>query len=169
MPRRCLVSVLLVLGFASPVLANPIVLEPPLLGPNEPVFTALFGETLVVAFLLWRRKSHFLPVLVTWFFITLVSYGFLFAFTIGLSSVAGLTLVVGLGLPSKELGMVLPCALVISEILVVFFEAHMIARMASLAFYRVAEAPLPRRSAFGVSILGNLTSIVISCVGIFGR
>jgi hypothetical protein len=155
--RLFLLPAVLVLGFAPPVLADPIVISPGF-GFTMPELTALLGETLVVAILLWRRKFRFLPVLFTWFFITLISYWFFL--------ILGIATILGLSLQANTPALL--CALFAIEAIVVLFEAHMIGRMASLEFYRMAEEALPRRSALGVSIVGNVTSIAIGFIGFFG-
>lgn len=133
--------------------ANPVILMP---GTSPQEIIALCGETLVIALLLARRKFDFIRVLYTWFFITLVTYWVfiygLIGVTLGLENIKADTATVGV------------IWVLATEAAIIWIEAKIILGLSKSRFYRDPEEPFLMPSALLVSLIGNVSSIIIGVV-----
>jgi hypothetical protein len=146
-----LVAGVILLGSASPAFSNPV--GPPG-GPILGVIMALICETLVIGYLLAKRKFRFGRITWTWFPITLVTFGLFF----WASGVAGERW----GLRS---GTVLWfSSMLFLEVLVVLIEAAIIKILSAIRFYRDSAEPFPMKSALAISAVGNAVSLLIGLI-----
>ena len=134
--------------FSSIVFANPIVITP---GTTPIELFALFSESLIVALLLTNYKFHFFRVLFMWFIITFITY-ILFMWILApmLVNLLGQTWLIPI--------------LILVEILIVITEAKIIQRMSFLKIFRGSKDLLLMKDAYRVSLIANLTSIVMGFI-----
>lgn len=142
--KSMVLTVMTVLMSSSSAQANPVLWLP---GSSPPEFLGLLSESLVIAFLLSRFGFHARRVFPLWYGVTLLTYW------LGIFALAFL--------PSKTVtSQVL--TVVVLEAAIVLFEARIILLIARARTFRSPEGSFGTKDALKVSLVGNMTSILVA-------